>query len=97
LLSDTQLLCRVCGLRQEEPPWGDDGHSPTYEYCACCGTEFGYQDASLTGVLRQRERWLDAGAAWAEPERKPPDWDLEAQLAQIPAEWRPGEGDIYPG
>ncbi len=33
--------------------------------------------------MRARERWLNAGAPWDSPER-PADWDLEAQLAQIP-------------
>jgi hypothetical protein len=56
--------------------------------CDCCGTEFGYQDGLLTAVLAQRERWLRADAPWFSPKEKPPDWDLDRQLAEIPPEWR---------
>lgn len=73
---------------QPEEPWGSDGRSPTFAYCDCCGTEFGYQDATLEGVLRQRARWLEGGAEWARPSEQPPGWDLEAQLAAIPGEWQ---------
>ena len=87
--SEDLSVCRVCGLRQpREPPWGSDGEDPTFGFCACCGTEFGYQDATVAGVLRQRQRWLDAGANWDEPSEKPDDWHREAQLAQIPPRWR---------
>ncbi|KTR95394.1 hypothetical protein NS220_06265 [Microbacterium testaceum] len=43
-------LCRVCGYFSEEPPWGLDRSCLTYEYCPCCGVEWGYQ-ASLCGGL----------------------------------------------
>jgi len=82
------MLCRVCGLEQAHPPWGEDGLSPTYDYCPCCGTEFGYQDSSLAGVVKQRERWLAADARWAEPDVMPAEWDLGAQIRAIPLEWR---------
>jgi hypothetical protein len=80
--------CRVCGLPQDEPPWGDDGVTPTFNFCDCCGTEFGYQDATLAGIRRKRETWLEGGAQWHRPRAKPEAWNLEAQLAGIPAEWR---------
>lgn len=85
--------CRVCGLEQPSPPWGEDGRTPSYEYCPCCGTEFGYQDASLTGVVRQRESWLAAGGTWAEPAAMPPRWKLDEQLQAIPPEWR-GDSEV---
>jgi hypothetical protein len=76
--------CRVCGLRLEEPPWGEDGRTPLFDLCPCCGVEFGYQDASLKGVRAYRSRWLEQGAPWDMPKQRPADWNLDEQLAQIP-------------
>ena len=77
--------CRVCGLRLDDPPWGDDGRTPLYEFCPCCGVEFGYQDATPLGAKKHREQWLKAGAKWREPTEQPPDWDPVAQLEHVPA------------
>ena len=41
---DPRHCCRVCGLDQGEPIWGEDGRTPTYGICSCCGVEFGYGD-----------------------------------------------------
>lgn len=76
--------CRVCGLDLDEPPWGLDGQSPTFDYCPCCGVEFGYGDASPIAAKRSREAWLQAGASWSELVDPPSGWDLETQLAGIP-------------
>ena len=59
---DDHMRCRVCGLRQAEPPWGRDGASPTFDFCPCCGIEFGYHDASVEGARRARRAWLERGA-----------------------------------
>lgn len=80
--------CRVCGLRLDDPPWGLDGRTPSYEYCPCCGVEFGYQDATPLGAQTHRAKWLNDGANWKEPEAKPLDWNPAAQLDQVPAEFR---------
>jgi len=56
---DNKSFCRVCGYNNLEPPWGDDGKSPTYDYCPCCGVEFGYQDACIEGIKSYRKKWLD--------------------------------------
>ncbi|WP_320669551.1 hypothetical protein [Patulibacter defluvii] len=86
--SDVVDRCRVCGLAQSTPPWGEGGRTPTYEYCPCCGTEFDYQDATLVAVLRQRRAWLSAGGAWSDPNAMPVGWRLDEQLRAIPAAWR---------
>lgn len=80
--------CRVCGLDLPEPPWGVDGRSPTYEYCPCCGVEFGYGDASPAAAKRSREAWLQKGAPWSDPEERPCGWDLDEQLAEVPEDFR---------
>jgi hypothetical protein len=85
---DKLYVCRVCGLRQDEPPWGADGKSPTYNYCPCCGVEFGYGDATLEGATRWREKWQASGAQWDDPKAKPEGWNAGAQLQQLPQCYR---------
>jgi hypothetical protein len=87
-VTDVELHCRVCGLEQSAPPWGADGTSPTFEICPCCGTEFGYEDGLPDAVTRARELWLKNGAAWFEPNARPPDWNVDAQLLHVPAKYR---------
>lgn len=85
---DAALNCRVCGYRNVEPPWGEDGRTPEYDFCPCCGAEHGYQDSTATGARVFREKWLLKGAPWDEAAAKPPDWDLEVQLRGVPADFR---------
>ena len=86
---DERYYCRVCGLEEEEePPWGEDGMSPTHDACVCCGVEHGYEDARLEGVRHYREQWLANGAKWHDPKFKPANWDLEEQLRHIPEKYR---------
>ncbi|MEV6288093.1 hypothetical protein [Kribbella sp. NPDC051770] len=74
------LHCRVCGLPQLTPPWGDDGKSPTFEICDCCGTEFGYDDATPAGITRARARWKASGFQWFTASARPEGWNADAQL-----------------
>ena len=83
-MANDLLRCRVCGLPQKEPPWGEDGNTPNFEICPCCGTEFGYEDTTLSGVLRARDRWISGGAVWFSSKLRPPEWDLEDQLIHVP-------------
>lgn len=82
------IYCRVCGLRYNSPPWGVDGLTPTFEVCDCCGVEFGYEDSTLSGIRNYRENWVENGAEWSNPKLKPPDWNLEKQLKNVPREFR---------
>ncbi len=79
-----ELHCRVCGLAQLDPPWGADGRSPLFEFCDCCGVEFGYGDATPAAVVSTRAKWLAGGAVWSEPAARPSNWNLDAQLAKAP-------------
>jgi hypothetical protein len=83
LSDDTMLRCKVCGALQSEPPWGGDGKSPTYDYCPCCGVEFGYGDASPVAVQRWCEKWLANGAKWTEPQKMPENWNVQDQLNYV--------------
>lgn len=77
--------CRVCGLLQDQPPWGDDGLTPSFNICPCCGAEFGYHDATMKAIKTHRTKWLSTGAKWFVPNKKPNGWSLEKQLKQIQA------------
>jgi hypothetical protein len=84
MASKENYLCRICGLRHPHPPWGDDGHAPSFEICDCCGAEFGYHDATIQAIRNYRDRWLSEGAIWFISNEKPNEWSLEDQLKQIP-------------
>jgi len=81
-------ICRVCGAEQLDPPWGDDGKNASFDICDCCGVEFGYEDATLEGLKRYRNKWLSNGAKWNNSKRRPEDWSLDEQLKNIPQEYR---------
>jgi hypothetical protein len=85
---DERYHCRVCGLWRPDPPWGLGGRTPLYEFCPCCGVEFGYQDASVDGVKLFRKNWLASGAEWLEAESRPSKWNLEQQLGFVPKAYR---------
>jgi hypothetical protein len=82
--------CHICGFDVGEAPWGENGHDPTYSICPCCGCEFGYDDCRASGVIQQRQRWLDGGGNWWKPSEKPVGWDFEEQIRQIPSHVPPG-------
>ncbi len=77
-------FCRICGLRQLDPPWGEDNKSPNHEICFCCRVEFGHEDWNLEAIKAYRFEWLQNGAQWADPKRKPINWSLEEQMKNIP-------------
>lgn len=80
-------ICRVCGAEQLEAPWGDDGESPTYEICDCCGVEFGYEDSTLQGIKKYRTKWLEDGAKWHSKKSEPENWSVVEQLSHIPEKY----------
>jgi len=86
-MSKVEFHCRICGYKNETPPWGEDGKCPEYDFCPCCNVEFGNEDYSLESIKRYRKAWLESGANWSEPEKKPMEWVLENQLKQIPEEY----------
>ena len=87
-MHNTKYNCRVCGLNQGFEPWEDDGESPTYAICSCCGVEFGYEDCTSFATKKYRDEWLKNGAKWFSPKDKPNDWSLDKQLQGIPDEFK---------
>src|SRR3972149_9931161 len=72
--SDEVMACRVCGYIGEDAPWGEDGKTASFDICPCCGVEWGYEDILPEGVFDYRAKWINGGAQWREPRRKPKDW-----------------------
>lgn len=94
MLSDNEILaCRVCGLTQQTPPWGEDGNTATFEICECCNVEFGYEDGSKESASRFRKNWLDNGGGWRGKDT-PANWDREEQMRGIPTAFRVDEGQV---
>jgi hypothetical protein len=86
---DYKKHCRVCGLDQGEPIWGEDGQCPTYIICECCGVEFGYGDHNADNCRAIRKDWLEVeGGKWWRPKSRPADWSWEEQRQTIPPEFR---------
>jgi hypothetical protein len=68
------------------PPYDRWYGEPAYQICPCCGFEPGNDDDPWSGSVRPRSfeeyrrEWLAAGGVWLDGSRKPPGWDLRAQL-----------------
>ncbi len=79
-------ICPVCGYDElREPPY-DRAGNPSYEICACCGYQFGFDDQSEgISYKEHREKWIAKGATWFSPQRKPENWSLQDQLRRINA------------
>lgn len=70
-----KYFCPVCGYSMDDP-------AQDYNICACCGTEFGYDDSNETHE-ELRKIWLEDGARWWSDARNPPDgWDFLQQLRE---------------
>jgi hypothetical protein len=63
---------------------GDSGTDPTFDFCPCCGTEFGYQDATLEAAQARRRQWADDGYSWKDDSRMPAGWNVARQISRLP-------------
>jgi hypothetical protein len=88
MASSDKYHCRVCGFWDVEMPWGEDGKTPSFEYCPCCGVQHGYQDTTAKGACRFRSEWIAGGGVWSVPKVKPNGWNLTEQLEFIPIRFR---------
>src|SRR5688572_3476448 len=64
-VNDADNFCRVCGFDCGEPLWVDDGTTPTYLICPCCGAESGLDDETPEQVRQYRDEWLMDNTKWA--------------------------------
>jgi hypothetical protein len=79
-----------------DPPFGDLGQPPyigrfgsaSFQCCACCGFEYGYDcdpDASgRRGTFRDYLlKWVDRGSHWFRSKERSENWSLERQLVEV--------------
>jgi len=73
-------MCPVCGFPElSEPPYDEHGCA-SFGICPCCGTEFGYDDATRPHA-ELRKSWLAVGTPWRSKTTNPPiDWNAQQQL-----------------
>jgi hypothetical protein len=83
-----KYVCRVCGLVNDEPPWGDDAMTASFDMCPCCGVDFGYEDATAEAAGKFRKKWIAGGAKWISPDQRPVNWSLEKQLENVPRKFQ---------
>jgi hypothetical protein len=87
--NDPTWFCRVCGLSQAEPQYGETGDCPTYNFCACCGVMFGYGDTDPDNCRSIRKDWIrNENFKWDATKLKPADWNWEEQKKQIPPDFK---------
>lgn len=88
LSKEALLRCKVCGFKQHDFPWGQDGETPSFDICACCGVEFGYEDATLISVKKYRSNWIEGGSKWFSIKDRPLNWNKDNQFKYIPDEFK---------
>ncbi len=78
------FICPVCGYPfLSESPYDEEGN-PSCIICHCCGFEFGFDDQSNNLSFGEyRKRWIQNGAEWFSPDKKPKNWNLTDQLKNI--------------
>lgn len=83
-MTQKRYICPVCGFDGlTEPPYSPH-KEPSHEICPCCGFEFGFDDSQGDSSYEVfRLKWINSGAEWFQPERKPTNWDLKTQLKNI--------------
>lgn|ERR1035437_6614315 len=80
--------CRICGYYVNDFPWGEDGRSPSFQICSCCGVQFGKEDDTLESIKEYRAGWISKGGKWFAKNETPEDWDIETQMKNIPNEFK---------
>jgi hypothetical protein len=74
-------ICPVCAYGKLEFPPFD------YTICACCGTEFGYDDRALTHA-QLTQNWVARHCPWFDDgESKPAGWNPHLQLIDGGLKW----------
>lgn len=77
-------ICKVCGYNKLEYPQYLENGEPNFTICDCCGFEAGFDDLDQgMSIEEYRKKWVEEGAKWFIPEKKPAEWNLEEQLRNI--------------
>ena len=77
MAAPTYMVCPVCGF------CGDGFVGEDFEICPCCGTQFGYDDATRPH-FDLRRIWMSDGCVWWSNARPPPlGWDPQDQIKSV--------------
>lgn len=76
--------CPVCGFNTDESYTSVYELRFSYNICACCDCEYGYDDN-----LKFYNEWVKDGCIWFEKRAKPEDWKLEDQIQNQIRPWPP--------
>ena len=70
-------ICPVCGYNGlKEPPYDNHGCA-SFEVCACCGFEFGFDDLSEGLTFDEyKKNWINNGSKWFNESCKPMNSNL---------------------
>ena len=77
-------ICPVCGYNRLRLPPAD------HTICPSCGTQFGYDDCTLSHEELRREWLLSGPRWWSRGTPLPEDWDPISQLLATKPVARPG-------
>jgi hypothetical protein len=77
------FTCLVCGYTNlDEAPYDNYGCA-SYIICPCCGTEFGYDDCTISHIAL-RQKWIKSGMKWWSKNILPQkNWNPKEQLQQL--------------
>ena len=81
--SEDLAAIEVCGYQLNYLPWGEDGKTPCFDICPCCGVEFGNEDYTEESLKEYRAKWISEGAHWFDPKLQPQNWSLQEQISNI--------------
>lgn len=85
--SAQRFSCAVCGYDNLEEPqeWHVDNWTIySYEICASCGFQPGFDLGEGRTVESYREKYIEGGCRWWSTNEAPPkNWDRAAQLARV--------------
>jgi len=76
--------CPICGYGPAFGYASPEELRHSYDICACCGCEFGYDDN-----VAHYEQWVAKGCPWFKSKARPPNWSLEEQLTHTIRPWPP--------
>ena len=77
-------ICPICGYPNlDEPPYDKYG-DPSYEICACCGFEYGFDDHSEGYTFESyRKEWMNKGYPFKWKDDMPEGWNAKMAQEQL--------------
>lgn len=78
-----KYICMVCGFPGlNEPPYSLETDEGSFEYCQCCGFQFGFHDG-VEDISHEdwRNKWIERGMNWSNDKQPSPlGWSPKNQI-----------------